>query len=177
MYHKAFNVATKGFYKFKKTTVLTQTWQHYYVSSFVSLVYVFFYYPGTKSLDFLCLPGEIYNLLNVRSWFWENWLLSLSASGPVFILREAYCLNPYQGFYVWSFKSMLLIISREPCPPALQIFHTKGTIHFSSMPLSALYIGIYLFFGKKKKTLYYLRWRGENRRLILHRWGELMVFI
>lgn len=53
----------------------------------------------------------------------------------------------------------------------------KNTTHFKSLQLSALYIDIYLFFGRKKKTVYDLRWRGTNMRLILHRWGELMVFI
>lgn len=51
--------------------------------------------------------------------------------------------------------------------------------HFKSLPLSALYIDIYLFFEIKKKTkrLCTLWDDVASTWVILHRWGELMVFI
>lgn len=107
----------------------------------------------------------------------KNILLARSASGSYFIFTEPYCLNPYRTFYVWPFESLLLIISKEPQPPALQIFHTQEkNNHPFQIPatLSTVHRHIFIFW---KQGLYDLRWRGENTRLILHRWGELMVFI
>lgn len=67
--------------------------------------------------------------------------------------------------------------SQENRIPQLCRYFTKKHHPFQiPATLSTVHRHIFIFW-KKRKTVYDLRWRGENIRLILHRWGELMVFI
>lgn len=86
---------------------------------------------------------------------------------PIFIFREPYCLNPYRAFYVWSFESLVVDhLKRSASPSFADISHKKNpTTHFKSLRLSALYIGIYLFFERKKKkdrVRFEMTWREHK---------------
>lgn len=102
-------------------------------------------------------------------------------------VNKPHCLNPHHAFFnVRSFEPLLSIISERSTPPQLCRYLThppEKTHHHHSFQipttLSTVHRHIFIFWKqrKKKKTVYDLRWRGENTRLIPHCWGELMVFI
>lgn len=69
----------------------------------------------------------------------------------LFIYREPYCLNPYQAFYVWLFKLLWLIISRDAASPRLCRYSPPPIWNSPPPPrLSALYDDIFIFFLKRK---------------------------
>lgn len=147
------------------------------------------YSLGLQVWSVICLPGEIYDLFNVESQ--QQMFAHLQyvipgktysslglASGPYFIFRKPYCLNPYRAFYVWSFQS-LYHLKRTTSPPLCRYLKKKKKHHPFQIPatLSTVHRHIFIFWKEKKETVYDLRRRGETVRLTLHRWGELMVFI
>lgn len=152
--------------------------------------HVCIYILGLQLWSVICLPGEIYDLFNVETpqqmfTHLKNVILgktysSLGLHLVLILSSENYIVWIHIKPFMSDRLNTVCGSSQENYVPQLcrYLTHKKTTTHFKSLWLSALYIGIYLFFGKKKKkTVFDLKWRGENISLILHRWGELMVFI
>lgn len=97
----------------------------------------------------------------------KNTLLARSASGSYFVVTETYCLNPYQIAVVDHLR-------RTTTTSFAHNSHTKNLPFQIPTSLSTVHRHIFIFW---KQRLYIWRWCGKNTRLILHRWGELMVFI
>lgn len=114
---------------------------------------------GHQDWSLICLPGEIYDLFNVKSnskcsliystWFLEKHAPHLVCIWSLFHLQRTilYCFL----FHIKSFMSdrlnhCMCIISREPRGSQLCRYLAEKTTHFKS-----LYIGIYLFLEQKKK--------------------------
>lgn len=96
------------------------------------------------------------------TWFWEkkknNALLTRSTSGPHFIYREPYCLNLYRDFFFFFMSDHLnhCRSSQENHAPPQPLQLCRHFTHRPFQPpspprLSALYIGIYLFFWKRRE--------------------------
>lgn len=64
----------------------------------------------------------------------------------LFIYREPYCLNPYQAFYVWLFKLLWLIISRDAASPRLCRYSPPPIWNPPPATLSTVRRHIYIFF-------------------------------
>lgn len=116
-----------------------------------------FFILGLKVWIFICLPGEISDLMLFHL---QHRILGKLTSLTVCIWSR---FHPQRNILFESISRLLCLIiwidavdhlKRTTSPGFADISHRKRRHHFKSTPLSALYIDVFIF-GKKRKTVYH----------------------
>lgn len=137
--------------------------------------HVCIYILGLQVWSVICLPGEIYDLFNVESQQQMFTHLQYVILGKTYSSLGLHLvpISSSENYIVWiqikpfmsdRFNHCMWIISREPRPPALQIFHRKKHQPFQiPATLSTVHRHIFIFEKRKKDSvLFEMTWQEHK---------------